>query len=137
MQNAQSWFSSWERAGAVALAAVAVYAAIIVVVRISGKRTTANLNSFDWLITVTIGSLASSGRPGFGGFARMIEICVEGAGFEYPDGTCALQEVNAVFPPSSTVALTGPNGAGKTTLARLLNGLLVPTRGRVLVGGTE
>lgn len=61
MKDPQTWFDSWDRIGAVAAAAVAVYAVIILVVRISGKRTTANLNSFDWLITVTIGSLASSG----------------------------------------------------------------------------
>lgn len=67
----------------------------------------------------------------------MIEIRVEGACFDYPDGTPALQGVDLEIPPSSTVALAGPNGAGKTTLARLLNGLLVPTRGRVLVGDLE
>jgi uncharacterized membrane protein YcaP (DUF421 family) len=61
MKPEQTWFSEWDRIGAVVLAAVVTYLAIIVVVRLSGKRTTANLNSFDWLITVTIGSLASSG----------------------------------------------------------------------------
>jgi uncharacterized membrane protein YcaP (DUF421 family) len=61
MKDPQTWFDSWDRIGAVMVAALAVYIAIVLVVRISGKRTTANLNSFDWLITVTIGSLASSG----------------------------------------------------------------------------
>ncbi|WP_156839830.1 DUF421 domain-containing protein [Novosphingobium aquimarinum] len=61
MKDPQTWFESWDRIFAVVIAAVAVYLAIVVVVRISGKRTTANFNSFDWLITVTIGSLASSG----------------------------------------------------------------------------
>lgn len=61
MKPDQTWFSDPERLASVALAAVATYVAIIICVRISGKRTTANLNSFDWLITVTIGSLASSG----------------------------------------------------------------------------
>lgn len=31
------------------------------------------------------------------------------------------------------IAIVGPNGSGKSTFARLLNGLLLPSRGRVLV----
>lgn len=60
---------------------------------------------------------------------------VEGARFQYPDGTEALRGVDLVL--DGMVALVGPNGAGKTTLARLLNGLLVPTSGRVLVGEVD
>ena len=35
------------------------------------------------------------------------------------------------------LAIVGPSGAGKTTLLRLLNGTLVPTRGRVAVDGVD
>lgn len=35
------------------------------------------------------------------------------------------------------VAIIGPNGSGKSTFARLLNGLQVPARGRVLVEGLD
>jgi biotin transport system ATP-binding protein len=35
------------------------------------------------------------------------------------------------------VAVVGPNGSGKSTFARLLNGLQLPTTGRVLVDGLD
>lgn len=35
------------------------------------------------------------------------------------------------------IGVVGANGSGKSTLARMLNGLVVPTRGRVLVDGLD
>src|SRR5690606_6627782 len=35
------------------------------------------------------------------------------------------------------VGVVGPNGAGKSTLAKLLNGLVLPTAGRVLIDGKD
>ncbi|GAE81606.1 methionine ABC transporter [Cutibacterium acnes JCM 18920] len=37
----------------------------------------------------------------------------------------------------SISAVIGHSGAGKSTLVRLINGLETPTRGRVLVDGTD
>jgi ABC-type multidrug transport system ATPase subunit len=53
----------------------------------------------------------------------------------YGDGVRALKDVSFDLEPG-IVGLLGPNGAGKTTLLRLLTGLLLPTRGRVLFRGT-
>ena len=59
----------------------------------------------------------------------------EGLGFDYPDGTRALDEVDLEIGAGERVAITGRNGSGKSTIIRHWNGLLRPTRGRVLVDG--
>ncbi len=62
-------------------------------------------------------------------------LLLEGVSYRYPDGHAALSGVDLRMAPGEVVALLGPNGAGKTTLALHLNGILEPTRGRVLVDG--
>src|SRR3712207_8768241 len=49
----------------------------------------------------------------------------------------ALQNVSFQVEPGETMAIVGPSGSGKTTLLGLLAGLDVPTRGRVLLDGTD
>lgn len=60
-------------------------------------------------------------------------IQVETMDFTYPDGTPALFDINLSVGESEFMALIGQNGSGKTTLSKCLNGLLKPTRGRILV----
>lgn len=50
---------------------------------------------------------------------------------------CALKDVNLFIRPGEFVGIAGKNGSGKTTLARLLNGLLLPSDGRVIVNGVD
>jgi len=49
----------------------------------------------------------------------------------------ALRDCSFALPPGSITGLVGANGAGKTTLMSLVSGLLRPTAGRVLVGGSS
>lgn len=49
--------------------------------------------------------------------------------------TKALNNVNLTLESGKIVGLLGPNGSGKTTLIKLINGLLTPTQGSVLVDG--
>lgn len=45
----------------------------------------------------------------------------------------ALSNLDLTLEKGQIVGLLGPNGSGKTTLIKLINGLLVPTDGRVMV----
>lgn len=47
----------------------------------------------------------------------------------------ALNTVNLSIERGRIVGLLGPNGSGKTTLMKLINGLLQPTTGEVLING--
>jgi ABC-2 type transport system ATP-binding protein len=49
----------------------------------------------------------------------------------------ALEDVNFSVPGGESLVILGENGAGKTTTLRCLSGVLVPTAGRVEVGGVS
>lgn len=46
------------------------------------------------------------------------------------------EDINAVFPTRTSVALLGRNGSGKSSLLRMIAGTMDPDRGRVLSDGT-
>ncbi|WP_235935609.1 ABC transporter ATP-binding protein [Devosia aurantiaca] len=50
-------------------------------------------------------------------------------------GTVALKDVNLSVPDGAFVSLLGPSGCGKTTILRIVDGLILPDQGRVLVSG--
>lgn len=47
----------------------------------------------------------------------------------------ALNRVDLTVERGKIIGILGPNGSGKTTLIKLINGLLTPTEGSILVGG--
>ena len=63
----------------------------------------------------------------------MIEL--EGVTHRYGDRV-VLRDVTVQL-PERRIGVIGANGSGKSTFARLLNGLVVPTRGRVVVAGHD
>ena len=46
-----------------------------------------------------------------------------------------LNNINLTFKEGEKVAIVGPSGYGKSTLAKILSGYLLPTKGKVLLGG--
>ena len=55
--------------------------------------------------------------------------------YAYPNCPESLSGVTFSIQKGARVALVGPNGAGKTTLLLMCNGVLEPTKGRVLLDG--
>jgi osmoprotectant transport system ATP-binding protein len=56
---------------------------------------------------------------------------------QFPDGTVAVRDVDIVIPPHKTTVLVGSSGSGKTTLLRMINRMIDPTAGQVLIDGTD
>lgn len=52
-------------------------------------------------------------------------------------GVTALAGLDLSIAPGEQVCLIGPSGAGKTTLLGLLNGRILPSAGKVIVGGRD
>ena len=57
--------------------------------------------------------------------------------FTYPNGFKAINDLNLVVNSSEKVAIVGQNGAGKSTCAKLMNGLLRPSSGKILLDGNN
>jgi len=49
----------------------------------------------------------------------------------------AVDHINITLPRGKIIGLLGPNGSGKTTLIKMINGLLKPTTGNILISGKE
>lgn len=61
----------------------------------------------------------------------------EGVKFVYPNGFSAVEDINFEIGQGENIAIVGQNGAGKTTTVKMINGLLKPTKGKVIVAGMD
>ena len=57
--------------------------------------------------------------------------------FKYKNGVHALHDINLEIGDGEFVYITGTTGSGKSTLIKLLDTEIVPTKGSVIVGGTN
>jgi len=77
----------------------------------------------------------SGGEPRGAGGENLIE--ARNLWYAYPNGLTALKDVRLEIRGGEFVAIMGRNASGKTTLAKHFNRLLVPTKGRIRVAGSD
>ena len=53
------------------------------------------------------------------------------------EGKTILKDINLKIPKGKIIGLLGKNGTGKSTLIKLINDLLTPTKGEVLINGEK
>jgi osmoprotectant transport system ATP-binding protein len=64
---------------------------------------------------------------------RPAMIALEGVGKTYDDGTVAVDSLDLAVPKGDLVVLVGPSGCGKSTTLKMVNRLIEPTTGRILL----
>ena len=64
-------------------------------------------------------------------------IQMDSVSFSYGDHRAVLEDFSLQINKGSFTAILGRNGSGKSTAARLMNGLLLPSEGKVLVDGMD
>ncbi len=64
-------------------------------------------------------------------------IVLDGVEKRYPDGTLAVTRLDLAVDAGELVALVGPSGCGKSTTLRMVNRLVEPTAGRIVIDGED
>ena len=85
----------------------------------------------DATATSTAPTTADAGQGG----AEHIRL--EGVSKVYADGTVGVQELDLDFAAGELTVLVGPSGCGKTTTMKMINRIIEPSTGRILVGDDD
>jgi len=56
---------------------------------------------------------------------------------QFPDGTVAVEDFSFTLPSRQTTVFVGSSGCGKTTLLRMINRMVEPTSGEILIDGED
>jgi osmoprotectant transport system ATP-binding protein len=64
-------------------------------------------------------------------------ITLQDVGKTYPDGTVAVGDFSLEVHAGELTVLIGPSGCGKSTILRMINRLIEPSHGQILIDGTN
>ncbi|MBJ7904241.1 MULTISPECIES: ABC transporter ATP-binding protein [unclassified Streptomyces] len=64
-------------------------------------------------------------------------IRIDSVSKRYPDGTVAVDRLSLDIPDRAITVLVGPSGCGKTTTLRMINRMVEPSEGRILLDGED
>lgn len=68
--------------------------------------------------------------------SKIVEL--KNVSFRYEaDGPLVIKNISLEIEADKTTAIIGHNGSGKSTIAKLMNGLLAPNEGEIIVDGTK
>ena len=71
-----------------------------------------------------------------GTMSKIVEL--KNVSFRYEaDGPLVIKNISLEIEADKTTAIIGHNGSGKSTIAKLMNGLLAPNEGEIIVDGTK
>jgi osmoprotectant transport system ATP-binding protein len=56
---------------------------------------------------------------------------------KFPDGTVAVEDFSLELPSGKATVFVGSSGSGKTTLLRMINRMVDPTSGQILIDGVD
>ncbi len=85
--------------------------------------------------TPTHPTTSDAGHPD--GSSQAEQIRLDGVSKTYPDGTTAVRELDLTFAAGELTVLVGPSGCGKTTTMKMINRIIEPSTGRILLGDDD
>jgi osmoprotectant transport system ATP-binding protein len=66
-----------------------------------------------------------------------VEIQLDGVSKTYADGTVGVEALDLTFAAGELSVLVGPSGCGKTTTMKMINRIIEPSTGRILLAGED
>src|SRR5690349_12832316 len=102
-------------------------------VRFTGRGRRRSAPACRWLLTGSYQVRAAVGGTVEGTTGGSPVIRFDGVSKRYPDGTVAVDGLDLVAPAGEITVFVGPSGCGKTTSLRMVNRMVEPTAGRILL----